>query len=204
MDDVCRNDGNQPQFMSYSPGHWMHGTLVECCKTNYQWNYDDCVGSAPTPSANTPSVTHPSNPSGVIQSPTVSGPVVVIYLWYPDWASFNNVCRNDGGESSYMSQNPTLWMYSQQKECCIDRYSWNYDVCMAITSPAHTPQAPSQSNTTPVVAKFYKSWVHKTCVQDCDGAWPCGGQAQSWDYVYDTLNICCDETDWYNDNCKLS
>ena len=75
---------------------------------------------------------------------------------------------------------------------------------MAITSPARTPQAPSQSNTTPVVAKFYKSWVHKTCVQDCDGAWPCGGQAQSWDYVYDTLNKCCDETDWYNDNCKLS
>jgi len=119
QDHVCRNDGNQPQFMSHSPDHWMYVTLAKCCVTNYHWNYDNCVGDAPTPLVNT----NPVTPTGLIPRPTVTRPASVTYLWYPNWVSSGHVCRNDGGEAAYMTQNPTIWMYTQQKDCCRDRYS---------------------------------------------------------------------------------
>jgi len=44
--NVCKNDGAQPQYMNNSPNHWLHTKLVDCCKTNYSWNYAQCMGTA--------------------------------------------------------------------------------------------------------------------------------------------------------------
>ena len=73
---------------------------------------------------------------------------------------------------------------------------------MSTMSPADpTTPGTSPNDTSPVIGSFYMSWVHGKCVQDCVGTFPCGGNAQSWDIIYDTLEICCDERNWYNKDC---
>ena len=52
-DHVCRNNGKQPGYMNNSPTHWMHTTLAACCTTNYNWNYDNCIGSDPSSATST-------------------------------------------------------------------------------------------------------------------------------------------------------
>lgn len=107
--------------------------------------------------------------------------------YYPDWE--NSVCANDGKELPYMTANPTQYLYDTAELCCEARFGWNKDACVG---------APSGVNT----SKFYMDYVNGYCVQNCDGALPCGGIADTWDELYDTLKACCAGKDWWNDNCE--
>eukprot|EP00986_Skeletonema_menzelii_P020105 scaffold30190_cov263-Skeletonema_menzelii.AAC.1 len=49
--------------------------------------------------------------------------------------------------------------------------------------------------------KWYVKYVDETCVQDCVGASPCGGIAESWDELFDNKKACCDEKMWYDNKC---
>jgi len=173
--------------MNNSPDIWMHDTLAECCSSNYGWNYATCIGTAPTPTATTPTAT----PG----------------LYYPDWLETDHVCRNDNGQPSYMTGNPSLWMHSTLAACCTTNYSWNYDVCVATTSSGTSTSGTSTSGTstagtsTAGTNKYYMSWTANTCVQSCVGASPCGGLAANWDILYTTLKTCCEERNWWNDDC---
>jgi len=44
--------------------------------------------------------------------------------------------------------------------------------------------------------KFYVDWVIEKCVQDCEGAAPCGGLAKSWDFLYNSVSECCSKLTW--------
>jgi len=182
-DNVCKTGGGQPPYMNNSPDIWMHDTLAECCSANYAWNYATCIGSAPTPTATTPAAT----------TPTATTPSATPALYYPDWLSNDYGCSNDNGQPSYMTNSPSFWMHSTLEACCNKNYSWNYDACMG-TASSGTP--------TPGTNKYYLSWTADTCVQDCNGASPCGGRADSWDPLYSTLKTCCQEANWWNDDCK--
>ncbi|KAL7460646.1 hypothetical protein ACHAXS_001091, partial [Conticribra weissflogii] len=74
------------------------------------------------------------------------------------------------------------WMFETLDACCKARYSWNMNDCVG-TSGGTTV---SGSN------KWYPNWEDFICVQDCVGASPCGGLAESWDPLYDTVATCCD------------
>jgi len=103
-DDTCKNGGGQPDYMNNSPTLWMHDSLAACCKANYRHAYEECVGSDAT--------------SGSSTLATLPG------LWYPDWGqNSNHVCKNDNNEEEHMTNNPGLWMFSSQLECCKEHFS---------------------------------------------------------------------------------
>mmetsp|Transcript_20073 Transcript_20073/g.42253 ORF Transcript_20073/g.42253 Transcript_20073/m.42253 type:complete len:568 (+) Transcript_20073:272-1975(+) len=103
-------------------------------------------------------------------------------LYYPDWEGENKSCKNDGGQPEYMSNNPTAWMFETLEACCTARYSWNMNDCVGAAGATTV----TGSN------KWYPNWEDFVCVQDCVGDSPCGGLAESWDPLYDTVNTCCD------------
>ena len=52
------------------------------------------------------------------------------------------------------------------------------------------------------VEKWYPNWTADTCVQDCEGASPCGGAAESWDDLYSSRDQCCSmRFSWNKDKC---
>lgn len=79
-----------------------------------------------------------------------------------------------------MIANPSMWMFDTLTACCEKHYGYNLSACTGASSSAGT-------------SKFYMDWGANKCVQDCEGAAPCGGIAESWDTKYDTKAECCDE-----------
>ena len=77
--------------MDTSPEWWMPKTLKDCCSTNYQWKYEDCVMSDPT--------------AAPVPNPNVDG------KYFLDWLVSEHECKNNGTQPPYMSKNPAIWMY---------------------------------------------------------------------------------------------
>lgn len=138
---------------------WMHDTLYECCKANYNWRMNDCMKEGNTPT----------------QSP---GPP----LYYPDWS--RSSCINDGHEPEYMNSRPDLWMHNTLDECCRTNFGYILSTCLGFSSTGST--------------KWYMNFRTWKCVQDCDGASPCGGYANSWDIMYESKEKCCREREWWD------
>lgn len=156
--DTCIMDGNEPDYMrANSEGFYLFVELADCCKIHYSWDFDNCVGIDLIPSG----------------------------LYYPDWEGDNEGCKNDGGEPSYMVNDPTAWMYETLEKCCEERYSWDKDSCLG--AGISTPTAGSNN----WYVDYYENG--STCVQDCDGAVPCGGRANSWDTLYKSAKVCCEK-----------
>jgi len=180
-DDTCKNGGGQPDYMNNAPTLWMHDSLAACCKANYRHIYAECVGSDTTSGSSTLS--------------TLPG------LWYPDWSqNSDNVCKNDNNEAEYMTNNPGMWMFSSQVECCREHYFWNYVPCAG----AGATEVDGSTSTTTATFLYYMNYARGTCVQDCLGPTPatCGGLAESWDITYLTLRICCAERNSWNRDCR--
>jgi len=184
---VCKTGGGQPKYMNTNPTIWMHATLRECCTRNYNWNFDECIGSHPSGSS--------SSGSSSSGSSSASG------LYYPDWSAGSaNVCKNDGNQPNYMTQNPTNWMHSTLKACCTTRFGWD-PTCLtaSITTSGGT------TTTTTTVAtgtgRWYKRSEDWICVQDCVGVDPCGGLADPWEETdYATRRECC--RSMVDDDCE--
>eukprot|EP00956_Cyclotella_meneghiniana_P004011 scaffold4865_cov83-Cyclotella_meneghiniana.AAC.9 len=114
-------------------------------------------------------------------------------LYYPDWSGDNEGCLNDGNEPAYMAQYSTLWMHATLESCCEEHYSWNLYSCLGTSVSAGS-------------SKWYMDWNGSKCVQDCTGASPCGGLAETWDTLYDSQDICCEDIslfDAFSIDCAL-
>merc|ERR1711935_1087694 len=111
--DICVTGGGQPTYMNNSPSIWMHETLKECCTTNYNYNLKECIESGSTGTA-------------TATAPTAPG------LYYPDWLGTSMTCRNDNGQPSYMTNNPTMWMHTTAAACCEKNFSWDEDACLQL------------------------------------------------------------------------
>jgi hypothetical protein len=160
-DNVCKNDGNAPDYMVKNPSYWLHSTLTPCCEANFAWNLEECTGTTET---------------------LTSG------LYFPDWEGTNTGCLNDGTQPDYMSKNPDMWMHATLAECCDENYSWDLSTCLGGAAATGT-------------SKWFMDYDANKCVQDCVGASPCGGLAESWDLLYDSQSSCCDERNWWNADC---
>jgi hypothetical protein len=221
----CVRDGNEPLYMTQNNVQYLFSTKADCCNEHYSWNLVECIGSS---SASSGSKYYPdwlgddtckndgAAPSYMAQNPTMwlhdtlsswctknygwkmsecmnggnaPAPSPGSGLYYPDWAGANEGCLNDGNEPDYMAANPTQWMHSTLDSCCKKNYSYNLAGCQGNAAVA---TASSGTST------WYMSWSSNKCVQDCAGAAPCGGLANSWDLTYDTQSKCCSERMWWD------
>lgn len=46
VDDTCKNDGNEPEYMALNHNSWMHSSKQSCCEANYGWILNECLGSS--------------------------------------------------------------------------------------------------------------------------------------------------------------
>lgn len=217
----CIRDGNEPLYMLANPTMYMFNTKADCCSEHYGWS-EDCMGSGSSSSGgkyyadwlgDDTCKNDGSAPSYMVSNPsmwlhdTLADCCAKNYNWkldecmgtsetassglfYPDWSGSNEGCLNDGSEPAYMLANPTMWMFDTLAACCERHYAYNLSAC--------TGEAASSGT-----AKFYMDWGNNKCVQDCEGAAPCGGLAESWDQKYDTQDECCAEKmSWDTKSCK--
>jgi len=184
--NICVTGGGQPDYMNNAPSVWMHATLKACCSTNYQYNYNECVGSDPSAAA-------------------ASGTTTGTGLYYPDWSAEYQGCKNDNKEPSYMNVNPTYYMSSTLEACCEKYFSHAKEGCLSFHSAA------AASGTTTVTGLYYPAgddlWYKRStdwvCVQDCTLAnGDCGGVRNSWETsTYVTRAKCCASID-YDTDCN--
>ena len=105
-------------------------------------------------------------------------------LYYPDYDDSAHICKNDGNAPQYMTNYPSVWMHSTLLDCCNVNYSWNFNACMGSASAGPT-------------GKYFISWSVGKCIEDGGGL----GNAENWDILYDSLIQCCNERNWWNDEC---
>ena len=205
----CLRDGNEPLYMTQNPTVYLYNTKADCCNEFYYYDYTTCMGSTSSSSGTSyyadwlgddTCKNDGGAPPYMVQNPTLwlydtlAECCAAHYAWksneclgttttpsglyYPDWSGDNEGCLNDGNEPAYMTQYSTLWMHATLQSCCDEHYSWNLSLCLGSSGS-------SGSN------KWYMDWNENKCVQDCTGASPCGGLAETWDLVYDTQDKCC-------------
>jgi len=108
----CKNDGEEPSYMSANPNDYMTSTLDSCCRTFFDWNYNVCMGLLPG--------------------------ICARALFYPDWEGSNTACIDDGNEPSYMTANPVGYLFSHKTDCCERHYSHNYEDCVGTSASAYS------------------------------------------------------------------
>ncbi len=118
--------------------------------------------------------------------------------WYVDWDNYE--CVQDCTGESPCGGIAETWeeLYTSKEVCCDELLFWKKDCPGSSPSSPASVSSPSVSSpSSPAVdystAKWYVKFSANTCVQDCDGASPCGGYAESWDLLYDSKARCCDE-----------
>jgi hypothetical protein len=219
----CTRDGNEPLYMTQNPAIYLFSTKADCCTEYYSYNMADCLGGSGATSSGSSYYADwlgddtckndGGAPSYMIANPTqwlystLSDCCSAHYSWkkneclgtsasassgkyYPDWAGDNEGCLNDGKEPEYMAQYESMWMHSTLEACCKANYSWMLTSCMGSSSSAGSTD-------------WYMDFGSNKCVQDCTGASPCGGLAESWDIKYSTQDKCCEERMWWDTkSCK--
>lgn len=211
----CVRDGNEPLYMTENKIVYLFSTKADCCQEHYSWNYEECVGSA---ASNSGQKYYPdwlgddtckndgAAPTYMVKNPnmwlqdTLSDCCTKNYGWkmrecmkgssssglyYPDWEGSNNGCINDGKEPNYMAAKPDRWMHSTLATCCEKYYSYDLATCNGSSGSSGS-------------RKWFMDWASMKCVQDCEGASPCVGLANSWDLKYDTKSECCKERMWWD------
>ena len=99
------------------------------------------------------------------------------------WADKSGRCYQD-------SVNPTedlsAELYDSIEDCCAGGVSWLSPAKCLAASEVDVSGLGSNS--------FYIQ--NEKCVQDCEGAAPCGGLAERWDTKFDSRDECCAELPW--------
>ena len=98
--------------------------------------------------------------------------------YYPDWEDASaGTCKNDGAFPEYMLANQGHYLSTTLEKCCKKFYHWDVNTCMGTSAVGS--------------GEWYVEWTSYSCAQDCEGASPCGGLAESWDETFSTLDQCC-------------
>jgi hypothetical protein len=108
--------------------------------------------------------------------------------FYPDWTGRSGTCLNDGKIPSYMLNSQKWYLSPTLRQCCERHYYYDINKCMG--------------NSDEGSKKWYVKYDSMTCVQDCIGASPCGGVAESWDEVFKDKNECCRKKMWWDSKCR--
>ena len=106
--------------------------------------------------------------------------------YWPD--SSKSLCVKDSVTPADLSAS----LYDSVSECCKNGIGWETEAaCVAASDGSASYRGTDQ---------YYVDWVKLKCVQDCEGAAPCGGPAASFNYLYGTANECCELLWWTEGN----
>lgn len=108
--------------------------------------------------------------------------------YYPDWSGGSSSCSNDIDEiPPYMINNQAWYFSSSLRDCCERHFHWDVNECLGTEAVGS--------------GEWYVKYDASTCVQDCDGASPCGGLAATWDETFSDKKKCCKEKLWWSRKC---
>ena len=205
-------------------GYFMSGTLAECCKNFYQWDYYSCTGTTPTltngdyypnwSGGGNTCVNDGNYPEYMLYDQSWYLSLTLqdccqrfyhwkldeclgddyVYVgsnnWYPQWE--DDTCVQDCEGASPCGGAAQSWndLYTSRDQCCSMRFSWNKDKCMG-------SEAVDVGS-----SQWYVDWSTHTCVQDCSGASPCGGLADTWMQLFSSKANCCDAKLSWVANCE--
>jgi hypothetical protein len=99
--------------------------------------------------------------------------------------------ENDDKVPEYMVANQKWYLSKTLKQCCERHFAWDLNKCMGITEQGTN--------------KWYVDWGAAACVQDCVGATPCGGVAESWisasGELFGSKKECCKKKMGWDSKC---
>ena len=162
----CVRDGDEPLYMTQNPGQYLFSTKVECCEEHYSWDIGSCMGG------------DASGASGG--------------LYYPDWTSGDEECKNDGNAPDYMVNNQNTWLYTDKGDCCARYFNYKLGDCMGTT----TSSAGSD--------KYFPDWAgdNEGCLQDTGSTRAPDYMSGSATWLFDDLESCCSQHySWNKNNC---
>ena len=112
-------------------------------------------------------------------------------MWYADWISGDEICKNDDKAPQYMKDDSNLWMFDNQDGCCNRFFSYKLSDCLGISDVSTN--------------KYYPNWSKDDngCKQDTVANPAPKYMKGSSVWLFDTLDACCDAHFAYDKaNCK--
>jgi len=216
----CRNDGDEADYMAVNPTDWLSSSMEACCKKYFNgFLYDSCMGRYPSDhddcnmklfypdwnGSNEGCLDDGKEPYYMLSNAnyflsnsieeccekfygwryfacTGTRPELTNGEYYPNWSgsgSSTATCLNDSKMPDYMLTNQAWYLSTTLEKCCERHFHWGIKDCLG------TMDAGSN--------EWYVSYEDKICVQDCNGASPCGGIATSWVELYSSKEKCCED-----------
>jgi hypothetical protein len=110
--------------------------------------------------------------------------------YYPDWTgSSTATCLNDDKMPTYMLNNQGWYLSTSLEKCCERHFLWGLKECLGTSDVGSND--------------WYVKYEDETCVQDCNGASPCGGIADSWVELFKSKEKCCEDTLPWKPRCRF-
>lgn len=111
--------------------------------------------------------------------------------WYVNWK--NEKCMQDCDVGDTCGGHVTdahVELYDSVGSCCSTRLGWvASEKCEADSTNTEISSAGS--------GDWYVNHQLNRCVQDCEGASPCGGFAKNWDETFGSSSACCVQKMWW-------
>ncbi|KAL3791278.1 hypothetical protein HJC23_000895 [Cyclotella cryptica] len=170
---TCYNDAPPPN-------DWVdqYKTLQECCKANFEWVLQDCLGDQATDDDDATSQTY----------------------WYPQWSTTKCLVHTkENPAPDYMARDPQNEMWTSFKECCQDNFPTEIKQCK-LDSRLDDPTAPTRppaTDTTLVIIPinystyYYPRYTQNKCLYNGDEA-PGYMTADPVTYFSLTAKECCE------------
>ena len=109
---------------------------------------------------------------------------------YPDWTgSSTATCLNDDKMPTYMLNDQGWYLSTTLEKCCERHFFWGLKECLGTSDVGSND--------------WYVKYEDETCVQDCNGASPCGGVADSWVELYKSKEMCCEDRLPWKPRCRF-
>lgn len=230
--ESCIIDGAEPEYMRANAyGYYLFVSLQDCCEQHFSWMVNECAGTVDQTTAgmfypdweggNIGCLDDGNAPSYMMNNPTSWMHETLEACCTRNYAWNYNTCMGAGGGAAatgtskwYVDYNDSIcvqdcvgsapcggladpWdsLYDDAAKCCSQRLNWIKSTTCEAQSEG-TGAAPAGSTS------WYADWGAQTCVQDCEGSAPCGGLAQSWDFLYASKSACCSERMSWSEDCQ--
>jgi len=197
-DLYCVKDGDPPAYMLAFPEAWTHETLEKCCRANFQFALQECMGHVDEIALN-------RCPNAIVTLPGHTFKWYVLYHSGKDPTCVQD-CVDGPDCGSYSEYHQEL--YDSYGECCQQHLSWVVNIRCNLQSPLSSQlQIPGESQTPAQPDHTLLQWYvvnlpsssDPECIQNSQGL------AAYHDYRYDSFDECCQVHLWWvvNGPCPL-
>lgn len=191
----CINVGDPPGYMVAFPEAWKHQTREQCCRVNFQFVFEECMGdTTDQPSLN-------ACPDSIVE--TVDH-TMKWYVIYPTDSDPECVQDCSTGPDCHSWPNNYEELYESYSVCCENHIWWVEN--SRCSRPTLTGAEDEAEHT---LQWFVLHHVNKDpeCVQDCAIGPDCSGLSTDYhNELYSSFGECCSNHLWWVENspCPLS